>query len=102
MVKGTNVKEVSKAQMEEELHIYSSHATDDVEGLAKALSECRLRHSELENKRKEKEKYKEKEKRRSKRTNRANFAATIIDELRDLLVEFTDKVETYETEVPDK
>lgn len=30
--------------MEEELSIYSSHATDDEEGLSKALADCRIRY----------------------------------------------------------
>lgn len=66
--------------MEEELNIYSSHGTDETEALAKALEECRQRHK----------KGKEKKK---KRPTRAHYAATIIDELRDLLAEYTEPEE---------
>jgi hypothetical protein len=76
--------------MEEELNIFSSHATDDADGLSKALSECRLRHSKKTNDKKK------------KKSTRANYAATIIDELRDLLEEFTSSDGDADDPAPDK
>lgn len=62
--------------MEEELAIISAHSADDAEGLTKALVECRTRHAEKRDK-------------RGKRSSRVHFAASILDELRDLLTEYT-------------
>lgn len=78
MVQGTEIVQISKAQMEEELKLHCAHGAEDEMGLRKALAECAARHSD-----------KGKGKKKKKRSSRANFIATLLDDLREMLDDFT-------------